>query len=117
LKAKQSMTIDALVTGWEPGAAGGKYENTVGALRVSVVDKATGRLREIAKVAPGDDAVRNDMHELLGGRDDPAGLGLVVELQGQGWSQEYRVRHPRVLRYREDRGEPNEVDFCAVSKI
>ncbi len=38
LKAKQKVSMDAQVTGWKPGAAGGKYARGLGAVAVSVID-------------------------------------------------------------------------------
>ena len=119
LKVKQHVTIDAQVTGWEMGKVGGKYAHTLGALKVSVVDEATDDLREIANVIPGDNELRDrlfDQLKALSGQEIE-GLGMVIELEGQGFTIEYRIRHPRIVRYREDRSEPNSVDFTKVVVI
>ena len=119
LKVKQHVTIDAQVTGWEMGKTGGKYAHTLGALKVSVVDEETGTLREIANVIPGDNDLRDRLFAQLQvlSSEEIEGLGMVIELEGQGFSQEYRIRHPRIVRYREDRSEPNSIDFTKVVRI
>jgi bifunctional non-homologous end joining protein LigD len=116
-KLKASTTVDALVIGWKPG--NGKYEGSLGALTVAVFDQATGELREIANVAPGTDAQRAELYKQLHGlnRAETIVQGIVVELEGQGWSPGYRIRHPRVLRYRTDRNDPNTVDFTSVKLV
>jgi ATP-dependent DNA ligase len=111
LKAKQSCTYDAIVTGWEYGKKGGKYADTIGALKVSVIDAATGTLREICKVTPGDDTTRNRMHMRVINTDDITAEAIVVEMQAQCMTKDGRLRHPRILRYRLDLSEPNKVDF------
>ena len=119
LKVKQHLSVDAQVTGWHPGSVGGKWENSLGDLAVSVDDMATGELREICTVIPGDDATRARLYAQLSMLNEQAilDLGMIVELEGQGWSKEYRIRHPRILRYRVDRSDPNEVDFSKVERI
>ncbi|KKK65394.1 hypothetical protein LCGC14_2974570, partial [marine sediment metagenome] len=101
LKVKQRLSVDGLVTGWHHGAVGGKWEHGLGDLAVSVIDEATGELREICTVIPGDDETRARLFKQLSplSGQQISDLGMVVELEGQGWSQEYRIRHPRILRY------------------
>ena len=113
LKWKEKVSFDVLLTGWELGAAGGRYSHTLGALKVSVIDNATGELREVARVIPGDDDVRDALFRALDGLDDKEILHLyqVIELEGQTWTKDGRIRHPRILRYRSDRSEPNIMDF------
>ncbi len=119
LKVKQHLSIDGLVTGWHHGAVGGKWERGLGDLAVSVIDEATGELREICTVIPGDDETRARLFEQLSPLNcqQIRDLRMVVELEGQGWSQEYRIRHPRILRYRADRSDPNAIDFTKVERI
>lgn len=131
LKIKQHMTLDAQVIAWEYGIEGGKYANTVGALAVAVRDRATGQLCEIATVNPGDDATREWLLQKFTDRADgypssPARQPgstehdydiiadkMIVELEGQLMTRDGRIRHPRILRWRLDLSEPNEVDFNA----
>ena len=65
LKVKTKVTVDAIVTGWDYGKIGGKFEKTIGALRVSVIDKSTNSLREISQVIPGDDILREELYQRL----------------------------------------------------
>ena len=118
LKLKERTTVDALVTSWEYGSKGGKYANTVGALKVSIYS-SEDNLREIAKVVPGDDAKRNQLFNQLKDLSDQEiqELGMVVEIEAQGFTKEYRLRHPRILRYRPDRNEPNLVDLEMVKTL
>ena len=113
IKIKESFSITTLITGYDLGSAG-KYENTIGALRVSVVDMATNSLREICKVAPGSDAIRNELFQALSGADDIAALGMCVEVEGQNWTKEYRIRHPKVMQYRMDISIPDAIDFSGI---
>lgn len=119
LKLKTEVTVDVRVTGFEFGKKGGKYEDTVGALLAEVIDEATGQPRAICKVVPGDDATRDQMRDALTDLtvEQVRELGIIIELSGQGWSKEYRIRHPRVVRYRPDRSEPNTVDFTKLRTI
>ncbi len=110
LKVKGCVTVDALVTGWELGTVGGKYENTLGALRVSIRGR-DGHLHEIAKVTPGDDATRERLYSRLLALDDCTILGIVVEMEAQMWTKDRRLRHPRILRYRPDLSEPNTLEW------
>ena len=111
IKRKERTTVDALVTGWHWG--GGKYSGTIGSLLCSVVDGASGKLRCICSVSPGTDAQRHDLFQRISELDRAAiaNLGIVVELEAQGWSVGGGLRHPRVLRYRTDRDAPNKVLF------
>jgi ATP-dependent DNA ligase len=118
LKKKESVTLDILVTGFEFGKKGGKYEKTIGALLFSVTDKATGQLREIGKVVPGDDATRAQMFSLIGNLNPEQikDKKVIIEVTFQNFTKQYRSRHPRIVRYRPDRGEPNVVDFETVDR-
>jgi len=118
LKVKQHVTIDAQITNWEVGKVGGKYGDTLGALCVSVFDHK-GDLVEIANVIPGNDALRGDLFLKLGDLSPEVitGLDMIVELEGQGWSREARIRHPRIVRFRPDRSEPSTIDFSLVQRI
>ena len=119
LKVKQHLSVDGLVTGWHHGNVGGKWETGLGDLAISVIDAATDELREICTVIPGDDETRIRLYEQLSplSEEEILDLRMVVELEGQGWSQEYRIRHPRILRYRPDRSSPNTIDLTEVVRI
>ena len=111
IKRKERTTVDALVTGWLQG--GGKYANTIGSVICSVIDGQNRELRGICSVSPGTDRQRNDLYARLAPltREEIAALGIVAELEAQGWTVGGGLRHPRVLRYREDRNTPNVVCF------
>lgn len=119
LKCKQEVTVDAQVVGWEPGARGGKYENTIGALVVSVIDSTNDQLREVCRVVPGDDALRDKLFQQFSGlsNEEITNLALIVELYGQGWTKDYHIRHPRIKRWRPDRSDPNVVEFYKLQRI
>ena len=108
VKVKGTTTVDAIVTGWVPGK--GKYEGTIGALKVSATDGATGELRELCTVAPGTDETRRWLFESLG-VDGLDHLELVVELEAQAWTTGGKLRHPRIVRYRKDKTVASVVDF------
>lgn len=118
LKVKQSVSFDALVIGWEPGTIGSKYEDTLGTLRVAVLNEHA-QLVEVALVSPGDEETRDRLYcqlrDLNG--EEIKELALVVELEGQGWTIDTRIRHPRILRYRIDRSEPNQIDLNEVVRL
>jgi len=117
LKCKETVTVDVIVTGWEAGKIGGKWENTIGALLFSIMTP-DHELVEVGKVIPGDDAKRAELYALLNGKtsDEIAGLSIIIEIEGQNWTKNYRIRHPRVVRYRPDRSDPNIVDLSKVER-
>ena len=111
LKVKERVTVDAQVVGWNAGA--GKYEGTIGSLVVAVLDKATGDLRVIASVAPGDDEQRDKMYRRLN-RLKPETIErqfIIVEMEAQTWTPAGMLRHPRILRYRTDKDCPDALAF------
>ena len=116
LKVKPTVSYDALVTGFDYGSPGSKYEDTVGSLVFSVLDAETGQLREICSAIPGDDSRRASLLEALEDVDNVAVRQIIAEVQGQNWTKEYRLRHPRVVRYRVDRGIPETVDFSELER-
>lgn len=123
LKIKEHVTIDALVTGFEFGKPGGKYDGKIGALLISVQDEnsslVNGKLQlvEVGKVIPGDDAKRDSLLLDFNFMPDWAhieDLALIVEVEAQNWTKEYRLRHAKIVRYRPDRSEPEVVNFKRV---
>lgn len=120
LKVKEDVTLDVIVTGFEYGKKGGKYEHQVGALLVSVKDAATGKLVEVVNVVPGSDEVRAMLTKRLEQQvlehKDIADLKIVIWLQAQCWTKESRLRHPRVLEYCKDRDVPTTIDFGQITR-
>jgi ATP-dependent DNA ligase len=43
-------------------------------------------------------------------------LRIIIEIEGQNWTKDYRIRHPRIVRYRPDRSDPNKVDFSQIAR-
>ena len=99
LKMKKTVTLDVKIMDYVDGK--GKYTGTVGSLVVGALDKH-GQLREVAKVAPGDDANRA-MFNLNRERY----RGVIIEIAGQEITRHGKIRHPRFLRLRPDRARPN----------
>ena len=95
-KWKKSFTIEAFVTGYIPGQ--GKYDGQIGALVISVFDKANAT-REIASVAPGNDAQRNKLTASGGALADFAYM-QVVEIAYQQRTKNGRLRHPVFVNFR-----------------
>ena len=112
LKYKQSVTFEAQITGFEYGAVGGKWEHGVGALVASVYN-TNGQLVQVCTFNPGDDDVRMEWLGTLQGMDkaDILEAQFIVELQGQSWTADFSVRHPRVIKYRPDKNEPDTIDL------
>lgn len=84
-------TIDAFITGFEPGTKGSAFEKLVGSVAVSVfVQKRDGTLeqREIAKFSGFDMSLREDMTEIINGEPvlKPSYYNRVVEIDGQNMS-------------------------------
>lgn len=116
LKVKEDVTLDVIVTGFEYGKKGGKYEHQVGALLVSVKDAETNELREIVKVVPGSDDVRAELTKRLEGktREQIVNERIIIWLQAQNFTKEDRLRHPRILEYSKDRDVPTTIDFTRL---
>ncbi len=117
LKVKQHTSTDAIVHGFKMG--NGKYKSTLGALKCSVIDDVTGELVSICAVAPTTDSKRDELFVRLNGlsKEEILDLGIIVELECQGWTKDNRMRHPRIKRFRLDRSEPNSVNFEGLKKI
>ncbi len=112
LKVKQRVTLDCLIVDWKPGATGTKYENTLGSLTIAVRD-AQGSLRVVADVIPGDDETRDRLykHYKHMSREEIVSEKKIVEVVAQLVTKDGALRHPRILRWREDRSEPNVLDL------
>jgi len=84
---KHRKTIDLVVQGFQPGR--GKYAGMVGSLLCGI-----GEI-EIARVGGMNDAARVAITE--------ADLGRVVEVEYERVASQGRLRHPRFLRWRDDK--------------
>lgn len=89
-KYKPIRTVDAVVTGLSPGV--GRLRGMVGSLLVSVY--RDGALVEIAAVSGMDDETR---------REAASSVGRVVEVEYMEIASQGRLRHPRFLRWRDDK--------------
>lgn len=92
-KLKAASTIDCFITGTKPGA--GKFKGLVGALICSVYKG--NEVLEIASVSGMTDDVRRSMTE------DPDLIGKIVEVEFNGYAARGRLKHPRFVRFREDK--------------
>ncbi len=121
IKIKEKHTLDLQIVDWEPGKAGGKHENGLGSLMGAVrrVDEPlSGVLQVVCTVSPGTDIQRAYWHDKLATltTGEIHAANFIVEVEFQNWTKGYRLRHPRVLRYRTDRSEPSVVDLSAVKR-
>jgi len=107
-KLKIERTVDAVVTGFEWGE--GKYKGMVGALIVSVLDEDTGHWIEIANCSGMTDAERKEMTCLVKKRKL---CDRACELMYQEVSSKGRLRHPRFIRWREDKL----VEECTIEQL
>ncbi len=116
IKVKEKHTLDLQIVGWEPGKAGGKHEDGLGSLVMSVRCES-GYLVEVSTVSPGTDAQR-ESYEFLMDLEPLEILAecLIAEVEFQCWTKKNRLRHPRVLRYRPDRSAPSVVDFSTIKR-
>lgn len=87
VKHKWQRTLDCIITGIKPGQ--GKYTGQCGAL-VCCIDDI-----EIANVSGMDDATR----KMISTND----IGRVIEVEYERVGSKGRLRHPRFLRYRDDK--------------
>lgn len=93
-KLKVEQTLDLIVTGLKMGNAG-KFQNQVGALLGSVY--INGELKEIAAVSGFTDKERFSLGDHT--------IGRIIEVKYQNIASKGRLRHPRFLRFREDKNE------------
>lgn len=90
-KIKEVCTADAVVLGYRAGQ--GKYSDTVGAIQLG--QYRNGQLIEVAFISGMDDKTRRAL-----GPDD---IGRVIEFKYHQRTID-RYRHPRFLRWRDDKG-------------
>ena len=92
-------TIDAFITGYEPGNKGTAFEKLIGSVFVSVyIEKEDGTMyqHEIGRFSGIDLALREDMTELINGEPTlkPSYYGRVCEVDGLGLSsRELSLNH------------------------
>ena len=113
LKIKRQISIDAQVTGYTMGK--GKYEGTLGSMKVSVYD-TNGQLQEIGSVSPGDDRQRPSMFGILSHltSQEIRDARIIIEVTAQQWTSHNKLRHPRIVRYLPGRQFPNTVSDNVV---
>lgn len=90
-KLKQQCTVDCVVTDLVPGL--GKYAGQTGSLTVSLLKD--GKFVVVANVSGMDDETRR----LITSQD----LGRVVEVEYQELGSRGKLRHPRFVRWRDDK--------------
>jgi ATP-dependent DNA ligase len=102
VKRKKWTDVSVIVTDFQRGkpskvvgTAVGKYEHTLGALRVSVFDD--DRLKEVGRCSGMDDSMRFHIWEH---RD--AYMLRVCDVRSQEMSSQGRLREPRFIRWRDD---------------
>lgn len=93
-KVKVEETVDCFITGYFDGE--GKYINQMGALVVSAF--RDGKQVTIASVSGMTDEVRAKISANPGLYFD-----RVIEVRCQGWTKGGRLRHPRFIRFRDDK--------------
>lgn len=118
-KIKTMSTGDFFIIGAKPGT--GKNEGKVGSLRLGYYDPELAA-RGLGDTVPGavyvadargfDDATCAELSGTQTGTGskqhgglDPAHIGKVVEIMGQGRTKNDRIRHPHFIRFRPDKTE------------
>lgn len=93
-KVKEVSTVDCVCTGFEPGK--GKYLGQCGSLEASVyIGQSSHEMRVVANVSGMDDATR----AMIQAND----VGRVFEVQYQYVGSGGKLRHPRFVRWRDDK--------------
>lgn len=103
-KMKKSFDVSCVISGFKPG--NGKYENSIGAITLSVYDGAN--LREVGYASGFDDELRQQMAAA-----PTAFIGKVVDIFAQEISKDLRLRHPTWHRFRDD----VEASTCTLEKL
>lgn len=103
-KIKLDASDDLIVMGWRRGI--GKFFGKMGALTLGYLDD-TGRLVECATCSGMDDATRDAFNP----KED---IGRVVEVTHNGVTEHGRLRHPRFIRWRDDK-DPSECTRGSLS--
>jgi ATP-dependent DNA ligase len=102
-------TIDAFITGYEPGSKDGAFEHMIGSVAISVYVKkkdGTTELREIGKFGGMELSLREDMTEIINGEVtlNPKYMNRVCEIDAMSMSsRNMRFQHCRFLGFRYDK--------------
>lgn len=102
LKWKHVYTMDAFVVGYVPATSGKGWDGLVGALEVAVFDDR-GEQVGIGAVQPGTLETRREVTAPDGSLKEEY-YGKVVEIRGQDWTKNLRLRHCVLLNWRPDKG-------------
>jgi ATP-dependent DNA ligase len=118
LKLLEDVTLDAVVTGYEMGTPKTKYEGKLGVVKFSVIDKATGKLREVGQCIPGSDPKRDELTAKLVGKtaEEILAQNIIIWVKGKNWTKEFHIRHPAIKEYCKDRTNPSTIDFTQVER-
>lgn len=93
-KVKKLITVDVVISGFTEG--NGKYRGQVGAVKFGLFKD--GSLVEVGQCSGMDDELRLDISVRKGDYD-----GKVMEVSGQEFTKDQRLRHPRFERMRPDK--------------
>lgn len=96
-KIKTLSTLDGFIVGYDPGE--GRNEGKVGGVKVAVFGGKKGKKEVIVgQFGAMDDALRND---ITARRDEY--IMRVVEVAAQGKTVHGKLRHPQLVRFRDDK--------------
>jgi len=95
VKIKKRFDYSVIISGFNPGKAGTKYETTLGALCVSVYDG--DELKEVATTSGMSDEMR---HEFWDNQDKYR--GMVIDVYAQEITEADRLLHPVFHQFRTD---------------
>jgi len=97
VKIKPTMTLDAQVTGFEPGTKGSEFEGTLGALKIEIAGSGVK-----AKVGTGFDRSTRDQIWATRMQDVGSWLGDIIEVRCQSVTPAGKPKFPRFSRRRDD---------------
>lgn len=97
VKIKPTLTLDAQVTGFEPGTKGSEFEGTLGALRIEIAGSGVK-----AKVGTGFDRSTRDQIWATRQQDIGSWLGSIIEIRCQSVGASGKPKFPRFERRRDD---------------
>lgn len=96
-KYKVEETADLVILGYSPGT--GKYKGKIGAILCGGI--VNGEVKEVAKVS-------GMVEEIRFGLTDQD-IGRIVEVKFQEVASRGRLRHPRFIRFRDDKTRPDKI--------
>jgi len=97
-KVKKEDTADAFIIGATSGK--GKYAGQIGALELAVYNK--GSILSIGNCSGMDDSTRKKMTDMAIKKEL---LGKVIEVKFNEVTKNYKLRHPRFIRWRHDKSQ------------